>query len=52
MGPTGRAQGIPWVEEFLTRVEGHCVDTPAKLHGANMTLDTNTITFRLNQSSI
>jgi hypothetical protein len=50
MSPTGRAQGIAWVEEFLARVEGHYVDTPAKLHGANMTLDTNPITFPLNQS--
>ncbi|KAJ6079145.1 hypothetical protein N7467_008898 [Penicillium canescens] len=50
MSPTGRAQGIAWVEEFLARVEGHYVDVPSKLTGANMTLDTNPVTFPLNQS--
>jgi hypothetical protein len=47
--PTGRAQGIAWVEEFLARVEGHLLDVPANTTGANMTLDTNPVTFPLDQ---
>ncbi|KAJ5085866.1 hypothetical protein N7532_010637 [Penicillium argentinense] len=50
LSPTGRAQGIAWVEEFLARVEGHYLDVPANTTGANMTLDTNPVTFPLNQS--
>ncbi|OQE21273.1 hypothetical protein PENSTE_c012G05655 [Penicillium steckii] len=50
MSPTGRAQGIAWVEEFLARVEGHFLDVPANITGANVTLDTNPVTFPLNQS--
>ncbi|CAL5867608.1 uncharacterized protein PFLUO_LOCUS1827 [Penicillium psychrofluorescens] len=50
LNPTGRAQGIYWVEEFLARVEGHFVDVPANTSGVNMTLDTNPVTFPLNQS--
>ncbi|KAJ6119449.1 hypothetical protein N7523_003729 [Penicillium sp. IBT 18751x] len=50
LSPTGRAQGIAWVEEFLARVEGHYVDVPASETGANMTLDTNPITFPLDQN--
>ncbi|KAJ5219140.1 acid phosphatase [Penicillium cinerascens] len=49
LSPTGRAQGIAWVEEFLARVEGHYVDVPANMTGANMTLDTNPVTFHLDQ---
>ena len=49
LSPTGRAQGIAWVEEFLARVEGHYVDVPANMTGANMTLDTNPVTFPLDQ---
>ncbi|KAJ5678859.1 hypothetical protein N7462_007103 [Penicillium macrosclerotiorum] len=48
--PTGRAQGIAWVEEFLARVEGHYLDVPANTTGANMTLDTNPVTFPLDQN--
>lgn len=50
LSPTGRAQGIAWVEEFLARVEGHMLSVPANTTGANMTLDTNPVTFPLNQS--
>ncbi|KAJ5157224.1 phosphoglycerate mutase-like protein [Penicillium canariense] len=47
--PTGRAQGSAWVEEFLARIEGHLLDVPANTTGANMTLDTNPVTFPLDQ---
>ncbi|KAJ6036510.1 hypothetical protein N7540_000789 [Penicillium herquei] len=50
LSPTGRAQGIYWVEEFLSRVEGHFVDIPSNQTGCNMTLDTNPVTFPLNQT--
>ncbi|KAL3457134.1 phosphoglycerate mutase-like protein [Aspergillus heterothallicus] len=46
--PTGRAQGIAWVEEFLARVEGHLLETTET--NANMTLDTNPVTFPVNQN--
>ncbi|KAB8235574.1 histidine phosphatase family protein [Aspergillus alliaceus] len=48
--PTGRAQGITWVEEFIARVEGRPWDHPADTTVANVTLNTNPITFPLNQS--
>ncbi|KAK9349871.1 histidine phosphatase superfamily [Lipomyces doorenjongii] len=44
------AYGIAWVEEFLARVEGHLLNVPANTTGANMTLDTNPVTFPVNQS--
>ncbi|RAH67258.1 histidine phosphatase family protein [Aspergillus aculeatinus CBS 121060] len=47
--PTGRAQGIAFVEEFLARVEGHLLEVPANTTGANLTLDTNPVTFPLDQ---
>ncbi|KAJ5278940.1 hypothetical protein N7478_004312 [Penicillium angulare] len=50
LSATGRAQGKYWVEEFLARVEGHFVTAPANQTGCNMTLDTNPVTFPLNQS--
>lgn len=50
LSPSGRAQGIYWVEEFLARVESHFVNKPASQTGYNMTLDTNAVTFPLNQS--
>ncbi|CAI7645281.1 unnamed protein product [Penicillium manginii] len=49
LSPTGRAQGLYWVEEFLARVEGHLLNVPANTTGANLTLDTNPVTFPLNQ---
>ena len=48
--PTGRAQGIAWVQEFLARVQGHVLDIPAGSTNANITLDTNPVTFPVNQS--
>ncbi|KAJ5765836.1 hypothetical protein N7520_005395 [Penicillium odoratum] len=41
--PTGRAQGIAWVEEFIARIEGHLLENTET--DANMTLDTNPETF-------
>ncbi|OJZ83684.1 hypothetical protein ASPFODRAFT_209421 [Aspergillus luchuensis CBS 106.47] len=46
--PAGRAQGIAWVEEFLARVEGHLLQTTGT--NANMTLDTNPVTFPTDQN--
>ncbi|KAL2802675.1 histidine phosphatase superfamily [Aspergillus granulosus] len=46
--PTGRAQGIAWVEEFLARIEGHLLETTQT--NANMTLDTNPVTFPVSQN--
>ncbi|KAL5332309.1 histidine phosphatase superfamily [Aspergillus crustosus] len=39
--PISRATGIAWVQEFLSRVEGHLLNIPARGTSANMTLDTN-----------
>lgn len=50
LSPTGRAQSIYWVEEFLAGVEGHFVNKRASQTRCNMTLDTNAVTFQLNQS--
>ncbi|THC95799.1 hypothetical protein EYZ11_004709 [Aspergillus tanneri] len=47
--PVGRALGITWVEEFLARVQGLPFN-PLGNTAANMTLNTNPITFPVNQS--
>ncbi|KAF7587127.1 hypothetical protein BBP40_007698 [Aspergillus hancockii] len=49
-GPASRAQGVTWVEEFIARVEGRSWDHPAGTTAANVTLNTNSVTFPLNQS--
>ena len=46
--PTGRAVGIGWVQELLARLEGHLITTPTAQD--NITLDSSTSTFPLNQS--
>ncbi|MCJ1471081.1 hypothetical protein MMC07_009729 [Pseudocyphellaria aurata] len=46
--PTGRAVGIGWVDEFLARLEHRFPDTTGTQ--ANRTLDSNSITFPLDQS--
>ena len=46
--PTGRAVGIGYVEEFLARVNNHTLNTATAQ--ANITLDSNTATFPLNQT--
>ncbi|OJJ45779.1 hypothetical protein ASPZODRAFT_143661 [Penicilliopsis zonata CBS 506.65] len=46
--PAGRAQGIAWVEEFLARVQGHLLTVTDT--DANMTLDTNEVTFPTDQT--
>ncbi|KAL4883568.1 histidine phosphatase superfamily [Aspergillus karnatakaensis] len=48
--PISRASGIAWVQEFLARVNGHLLDIPAGASSANLTLDTNPVTFPLDQS--
>ncbi|RAL04804.1 histidine phosphatase family protein [Aspergillus ibericus CBS 121593] len=48
--PIGRASGITWVEEFLARVENRPFSTPGSSSAANLTLNTNPITFPTNQS--
>lgn len=48
--PIARALGIAWVEEFLARVEGHLLDIPAGTTDNNVTLDTNPVTFPVNQT--
>ena len=51
LSPTGRAQGVAWVEEFIARVEGHYPDAAAAANtGLNLTVDANPTTFPLNQS--
>lgn len=51
LSPTGRAQGIAWVEEFISRVEGHYPDASVvKDTGVNMTVDANPVTFPLDQN--
>lgn len=46
--PTGRAVGIGYVEEFLARINNHTLNTPTAQ--ANITLDSSTTTFPLNQT--
>jgi hypothetical protein len=48
LNPTGRAQGIAWVEEFLGRIEHHLPDVTGT--DANSTLDDSTATFPVKQS--
>lgn len=48
--PAGRAMGIGYVVEFLSRVEGHVVNASAGPTQINMTLGTNPVTFPVNQS--
>ncbi|KAL1957422.1 hypothetical protein VTO42DRAFT_5990 [Malbranchea cinnamomea] len=48
--PVGRAMGIGYVVEFLSRVEGHTVNTSTIPLQINMTLSTNPVTFPVNQS--
>ncbi|OOF91715.1 hypothetical protein ASPCADRAFT_177108 [Aspergillus carbonarius ITEM 5010] len=48
--PIGRASGITWVEEFLARVENREFSTPGSSSSANLTLNTNPVTFPTNQS--
>ncbi|KAL4898794.1 histidine phosphatase superfamily [Aspergillus ambiguus] len=50
--PTGRAQGIAWVAEFIARVEGHVLTTTTTTTGtnANITLDSNPVTFPVDQN--
>ncbi|GAB1214710.1 hypothetical protein ATERTT37_003879 [Aspergillus terreus] len=47
--PISRATGIAWVQEFLARVEGHLLDVAPGQTSANLTLDTNPVTFPLDQ---
>ncbi|KAL2809564.1 histidine phosphatase superfamily [Aspergillus granulosus] len=49
--PISRASGIAWVQEFLARVQGQLLDATALagLTSANLTLDTNPVTFPLDQ---
>jgi hypothetical protein len=50
LSPSGRAQGIAWVEEFIARVEGHYPEASVvKDTGINMTVDANPTTFPLDQ---
>ena len=46
--PTGRAVGIGYVEEFLARLNNHTLNTATAQ--ANITLDSSTATFPLNQT--
>ncbi|PYH98477.1 acid phosphatase, partial [Aspergillus ellipticus CBS 707.79] len=48
--PLGRASGITWVEEFLARVENRSFSTPGSSSSANLTLNSNPVTFPTNQS--
>lgn len=40
----------PWVEEFLARIQGHLLDVPAGTTDNNVTLDSNPVTFPVNQT--
>ncbi|KAI5356807.1 putative histidine phosphatase superfamily, clade-2, histidine acid phosphatase active [Septoria linicola] len=46
--PTGRAVGIGYVEEILARLQGHLITKPTAQ--INVTLDSNPVTFPLNQT--
>ncbi|KAL8965562.1 MAG: hypothetical protein Q9183_003783, partial [Haloplaca sp. 2 TL-2023] len=46
--PTGRAVGIGYVEEFLARLQHHVLKSTGTQ--ANITLDSNTQTFPLDQA--
>ncbi|GLA00029.1 hypothetical protein AnigIFM60653_007096 [Aspergillus niger] len=48
--PISRAMGITWVQEFLARVENRSFSTPRSSSAANLTLNTNPVTFPTNQS--
>ncbi|CAK48535.1 uncharacterized protein An15g07000 [Aspergillus niger] len=48
--PISRAMGITWVQEFLARVENRSFSTPGSSSAANLTLNTNPVTFPTNQS--
>ncbi|KAL4862858.1 hypothetical protein BDV12DRAFT_206913 [Aspergillus spectabilis] len=48
--PISRASGIAWVQEFLARVQGRLLDVPPGVTSANLTLDTNAVTFPLDQA--
>ncbi|KKK16918.1 hypothetical protein ARAM_002667 [Aspergillus rambellii] len=48
--PTGRAQGITWVEEFIARVEDRPFNVSGGPTAANLTLNANPVTFPHNQS--
>lgn len=48
--PIGRAGGIGYVVEFLSRIEGHVVNDTSGPSQVNMTLDSDPVAFPVNQS--
>ena len=50
LSPVGRAVGVGYVVEFLSRMEGHVVNDTAAPSQVNMTLDANPVAFPVNQS--